>query len=213
MIKKISLFALLLTLSFCCPEVPAQKSKRKTAVRRPVLGKFKPYVKKVEVEDWKEFESKELNLKMVLPKPPTVSVNTNTFEGNGVKSSVIQSYINTDYYMVEVREYPAGIIPNRTDMGENYGQWLKRFILSRVTVISEKSFDYNQFKMVEFVYQQIEGEVLIHRAMVVGDRLYQFIVQFEVKKPDTVEQTIQKNKAKFDKFFLSFEITGDEFIS
>lgn len=211
MIKKISLLVLILTLTAGLFEASAQK--RPKPGRTGAIGKVRAVVKKVEVEDWKEFESKELNLKIILPKPPTVSVNTNTFEGNGVKSFVIQSYINTDYYMVEVREYPAGIIPNRTDMGENYGAWLKRFILSRVTVISEKTFDYNQYRMVEFVYQQIGSEILIHRAMVVGDRLYQFIVQFEVKKPETVEQTIQKNKGKLDKFFLSFEITGEEFVS
>jgi hypothetical protein len=212
--KKISLTLFILILASTSIAVPAQK-KSKTSGKRPTFRTLtKPTVKKVEVENWKEYEFKDLTLKLVLPKEPTVSVSNNT-EGRQVKvkASVIQSYINTDYYMVNVREYPPGIIPDRTDMGASYGFWLKTYVLSRVSIISEKSFDYNRYKMIEFVYQQMENELIVHRVMVVGDKLYQFIVQFEVKKPDTIEQTIQKNKSKLDKFFLSFELTDEEFVS
>lgn len=194
-------------------EVSAQK-KPKPSGKRPTVRTFKPVVKKIEVEDWKAFESIDLNLKLIFPKAPIVAVS-DVVEGGTVKvkSSVIQSYINSDFYLVNVREYPPGIIPDRTDLGESFGLWLKTFILFDVNVISEKNFDFGRYKTVEFVYQQSETDVLVHRSLVVGNRLYQIIVQFDVKTPDTVEQTIQKNKAKLDKFFLSFEITGDEFIS
>ncbi len=191
-----------------------QKKKPKPGVKRPTVRSYKPVVKKVEVEDWKEFESTDLNLKLIFPKVPTVAVSDVTEGGRiKVKSSVIQSYINSDFYLVNVREYPPGIIPDRTDLGEGFGLWLKTFVLFDVKVISQKTFDVGRYKTVEFVYQQSETDVLVHRSLIVGNRLYQVIVQYEVKKPETVEQTIQRNKAKLDKFFLSFEITGDEFIS
>jgi hypothetical protein len=191
----------------------AQK-KSKTTVKRVTGRTAIRTAPKVEVENWKVFESADLNLKLIFPKEPTLSVRNLVEAGEfKVKSSVVQSYINTDYYMVEVREYPEGIIPDGTNLGENYGAWLKTFILSRTNIKSERTFEFNQYKMVEFVYQQIDNEVLIHRAMVVGNKLYQIILQFEIKKPETIEQTIEKNKGKIDKFFLSFELTDDRFIS
>lgn len=106
--KKISLFTLILLLLSGLTVISAQK-KTKPAVKR---GGYRTIVgsvsqSKVEVEDWKEFESKELNLKLIFPKEPTVSVRDYKEFGNvKVKSSIIQSFINTDYYLVEVREYP-----------------------------------------------------------------------------------------------------------
>jgi len=190
----------------------AQK-KTKTPVKRVTGRTISRSVPVVEVENWKEFDSKELNLKLIFPKEPTISIVNKEELGVEVKSTIIQSYINTDYYLVEVREYPEGIIPDGTDLGESYGDWLKTFILSRIKIKSERAFDYGQYRMVEFVYQQIDGEVLIHRALVVGNKLYQIILQFEIKNPDTLDQTIEKNKGRIDKFFLSFELNDEQFIS
>ena len=211
--KKTSLIAMILILLAGFSSVAAQK-KSKTPVKRPYRTIIKPVPKpKIEVENWKEFESADLKLKLIFPKEPTVSVNSYNEAGVKVKSSIIQSFINTDYYLVEVREYPPNELPDREDLIESYGSWMKTFILRDVNVISDKSFDFGQFKMVEFVYQQTANEVVIHRSMVVGQKLYQIIIQFEIKKPDTLEQTIEKNKSKTDKFFLSFELTDEQFIS
>jgi len=207
------IFGILVCLTIISP-VFAQK-KGKTPVRNKgrtaVQSVSQP---KIEVESWKEFESAGSKLKLIFPKEPTVSesqyVEFGRFE---VKSVVFQSFINTDFYMVEVREYPKDVLPERNDLGESYGEWLKRFILFKVKIISEKTVNFGQYKLVEFVYQQTANEVLIHRALVVGQNLYQIIVQFEIKKPDTIEQTLEKNKSKIDKFFLSFELTGNEFTS
>lgn len=194
--------------------VSAQKRTKpavRTAGRTPVKSFSRP---KIEVENWKEFKSDALNLRLMFPKEPTVSENKTPEYGRlDVKSTIIQSYINTDFYMVEVREYAEGTLPDRSDLGERYALWLKTYILSRVKILSEKTVEYGQYKQVEFVYQQMPNEVLIHRAFVVGQKLYQIIVQFEVKKPETLEQTIEKNRSKIDKFFLSFELTETEFTS
>jgi hypothetical protein len=212
--KKISLITIFLILLAGFNSVPAQK-KSKTIVKGGNYGRIMKSVTKpkVEVENWKEFESTDLKLKLIFPKEPTESVNSFNEAGVKVKSSVIQSFINTDYYMVEVREYPPNALPERADLIQSYGAWMKTFILRDVKVISDKAFDFGQFKMVEFVYQQTANEVLIHRSMVVGQKLYQIIIQFEIKKPDTLEQTFEKNKSKIDKFFLSFELTDEQFIS
>jgi hypothetical protein len=212
--KQISFIFIILILLVGFSSVPAQK-KSKPVVRGGKYGRLTKSVTKpkVEVENWKEFESTDLKLKLIFPKEPTESVNNFNDVGVKVKSSVIQSFINTDYYMVEVREYPPNALPERDDLIESYGAWMKTFILRDVKVISDKTFDFGQFKVVEFVYQQTANDVLIHRSMVVGQKLYQIIIQFEIKKPDTLEQTIEKNKSKIDKFFLSFELTDEQFVS
>ncbi|HEY0457945.1 MAG TPA: hypothetical protein VGC97_02265 [Pyrinomonadaceae bacterium] len=213
--KKSSMLTIILILLSCSTFIAAQQ-KTKAPVKR-VSGRnlIKPIPKpKVEVENWKEFEFKDLNLKLIFPKEPTVTVS-NYSETSRVKviSSVIQSIINTDYYMVEVREYPAGVLPNRTDLGESYGAWLRNYVLSGVNVVGENTFNFGAYKMVEFVYQQTPNDVLIHRTMVVGTKLYQIIIQFEVRNAETFEQVIAKNKSKIDKFFLSLELTEEQFIS
>lgn len=213
--KKFSPSAVILILLACLTFVAAQQ-KTKAPVKRGsgrILMKPMPE-QKIEVENWKEFESRDLNLKLIFPKEPSVTVsNYNETVRVKVKSSIIQSIINTDYYMVEVREYPPDVLPNRTDLGESYGEWLREYVLSGVNVVDENTFNFGPYKMVEFVYQQTPNDVLIHRTMVVGTKLYQIIIQFEVKKTETLAQAIAKNKSKIDKFFLSFELTEDQFIS
>jgi len=193
----------------------AAQKKPKTPVRRTGRTLVKSIAPpKIETENWQEFESNELSLKLIFPKEPTLSENSYVEFGRfQVKSSIIQSYINTDYYLVEVRQYPADALPERDDLGESYGGWLKKYVLSRATIISEKTVNFGKYKLVEFVYQQSPNEVLIHRALVVGQTLYQIMVQLEIKKPDTLEQTIEKNRGKIDKFFLSFELTEAGFAS
>lgn len=211
--KKTPYILLMMFLAFGFQSVLAQKKptapKRKL---RTIIPKIP--VPKIEAENWQPFEAGEDNLRILFPKEPTTSkTNYTEFGRYNVDSTVIQAYINTDYYMVEVRKYPAGTLADRTDLAESYGEWLKTFILARVKIINEKSVGFNQYKMVEFVYQQSGSEVLVHRAMVAGDHLYQLIVQYEIKKGETLEQSIEKNRPKIDKFFLSFELTGEEFTS
>jgi len=206
--KKISLLIFLTILLFGSPNVFGQKTS-KPVVKRKIRTLVKPIPKaKVEIENWKVFDEKDLKLKIAFPKNPTMTVsNTVLGEPEAVKSSIVQAYVNGNFYMVEVREYPENFLPDRLDLGAEYGSWLKTFILSRNKIISEKNYDYEFYKIVEFVYQQTETDVLIHRAVVVGKNLYQMIIQIEIKKNDNLEQVIAKNNEKIKKFLDSFEIT------
>lgn len=215
--KKISYILLILTISFCAGINFSQtKTKKKVIRNRRILGRMivKP---KIEQEDWQEYENAELKIKLFFPKTPTLSTQNYSERysleaGVEVKSTVIQSYINTDFYMLEIREYPKSFLPSRTDLGENYGAWLKRYILSRTTIIRQNNLELGRFKVVEFIYQQTPAEFTIHRAFVVGQKLYQLIVQFEIKNGETLEQTLEKNKAKTDKFLSFLELGEEELI-
>ena len=205
--KKISILIFAFTLACCSIDVFAQKSRTAPAKKYRTIIKLPPKPK-VEVENWKIFESKELKLKMSFPKEPTISVADEVpYESEALKSSIAQTYINGNFYMVEVREYPENLLPDKLDLSKNYGEWMKIFILPKTKIISEKTFDYEFYRIVEFTYQQTETDVLVHRALVVGKNLYQIIVQLEIKKPTGIEETRAKNEEKIKKFFDSFEIT------
>lgn len=164
---------------------------------------------KIETESWNEFDSKELNLKALFPKKPSLTKNAFEEDTVNVKLTVVQTHINQILYIVEVREYAKNFLPNRIDLGEYYGEWLRDIILDENKVLNQRTFDFIGYKVIEFVYQQTENDVLIHRAIVVGQNLYQQILQLEINKPDNWEQAIKKNKEKIEKFFDSFVITAD----
>ena len=165
---------------------------------------------KIETEDWNQFQSVELKFKMVFPKEPTKTVNEIDDGLTKAKSTVYQSYINQIYYMVEVRKYPKNFLPDRDDWSLTYGEWMKEYVLEGVNVHNERVFDFGGNLAVEFVYQQTKNDLLIHRACVVGQNLYQQIIQLEIKKNDNLEQTIEKNKEKINRFLDSFHIIENQ---
>lgn len=198
---------ILISLVFLCPETVFSQRKSK----RPVKTVGKPYktVKpKIEAELWKEFDAEDLKIKVSFPKDPTRSAGIMAeLDPEVLKSSIIQTFINGNFYMVEVREYPKNFLPQRNDLGANYGIWLKEYIFTDNKMLSEKIFDLGSIKAVEFIYQETDRDVLIHRAFVFDQKLIQMIMQMELKKTETREQLIEKNKEKIGKFFDSFEIS------
>jgi len=188
--------------------VEAQKTRRKT-VRANIPQKQQP---KVEVENWQEFDSKALKLKLSFPKKPELNEREMSEFEHDLTSTTIQVEINGVFYLLEVREYPKNTLPKRDDLGESYAAWMKKYILSRSKILDEKLIDFGRTKGVEFVYQDSPQEVNLHRVFVVGQKLYQLMVHFNIKKLDTYSQTIEKNREKIDKFFDSFHLHEEEII-
>lgn len=207
--KKIFILIILLPLIGSIT-VFGQKKSTKSAKRKLRLI-IKPIPEpKIETEDWKQFESAGLKFRVNLPKEPTIT-ETEIDEGlTKAKSTIHQSYVNQIYYMLEVREYPEGFLPDRNDLSLNYGEWMKVFVLGRVKVHNERVFDFGGNLAVEFVYQQTKNDLLIHRSYVVGQKLFQQIIQLEIKKSDNLEQTVEKNKEKINKFLDSFTLIENQ---
>jgi hypothetical protein len=109
--------------------------------------------------------------------------------------------------MIEVREYREDVLPDKLDLAANYADWMKTFVLPDNKIISEKTYNYEFYKIVEFVYQQTQNDVLIHRSLVVGKNLYQMIIQLEIKKSENLERALSNNNEQVKRFFDSFEIT------
>lgn len=190
----------------------AAQAKPKTK-KKPVTVVTAVPKPKIEDEVWKEFGSVDSQLKISFPKVPEVNVK-GEFEYIGADKlpcevTTIQSYINENFYLVNIRRYPQGFLANRDDLAQNFGAWLKTFILRGVQVKSENMRSYGHYKMVEFVYQQTSGEVVLHRAVVIGDRLFQLMLQLNVPKPLTPEQAIEKNQERINKFFDSFQVAEE----
>ncbi len=179
----------------------ADSAKRKLRIITKPLPK-----PKVETENWKEFVSPVLKFRINLPKEPTITEIEIEEDSVKAKSTIHQTYINQIYYLVEVREYPNGFLPDRNDLSLNYGIWMKDYVLDGIKVHNERVFDFGGNLAVEFIYQQTNNDLLIHRAYVVGQKLIQQIIQLEIKKPDNLEQTIEKNKTKINKFLDSFSL-------
>ncbi len=179
----------------------ADSAKRKLRIITKPLPK-----PKVETENWKEFVSPVLKFRINLPKEPTITEIEIEEDSVKAKSTIHQTYINQIYYLVEVREYPNVFLPDRNDLSLNYGIWMKDYVLDGIKVHNERVFDFGGNLAVEFIYQQTNNDLLIHRAYVVGQKLIQQIIQLEIKKPDNLEQTIEKNKTKINKFLDSFSL-------
>lgn len=179
----------------------ANSAKRKLRIITKPLPK-----PKVETENWKEFVSPVLKFRINLPKEPTITEIEIEEDSVKAKSTIHQTYINQIYYLVEVREYPNVFLPDRNDLSLNYGIWMKDYVLDGIKVHNERVFDFGGNLAVEFIYQQTNNDLLIHRAYVVGQKLIQQIIQLEIKKPDNLEQTIEKNKTKINKFLDSFSL-------
>lgn len=208
--KKFTILILLAVLPLVSANAFGQK-KSKAATRQKNRSLVKPMPKaKVEIENWQTFDGQDLKLKISFPKEPSVSVSDKVAGEEEVeKSSIVQSYVNGNFYMIEIREYRDNLLPDKVNLSESYGSWMKTFILPKNKIISEKTFNYRIYKVIEFTYQQTNDDILIHRAVVVGKNLYQIIIQLEIKQPESIEQTLSKNEEKIKKFFGSFEITEE----
>jgi hypothetical protein len=111
--------------------------------------------------------------------------------------------------LIEVRIYPKSFLPNQTDLAEGYGDWLKTYILKNVKIRSERTFVYRKFAAVEFTYQQNPKELIIHRSIVVNQRLFQILLQLDLKSGETAEKALESNKERITKFFDSFMFTEE----
>lgn len=207
--KRFIFINLIAILLICSTNVLGQ-TKSTTEPKRKLRLIVKPTPKpKVEAEIWKEFQSKEISIKASFPKTPTVTKNAYNDGLVDVKSTVIQAYLNQNFYMVEVREYPPNFLPKDENWTETFGEWFRNYILEGNKVYQEGIFDFGNHKVAEFVYQQTEKDILAHRALVIGQKLYQQIIQLEIKNSDSLQQTIEKNKEKIDKFFGSLVISEE----
>lgn len=183
------------------------KSKTKKKIVTLVLPTSPP---KIEEEVWREFSDGESQLRVFFPKAPDVTIK-GEYEHVGAEKlpcevRTMAAYINANFYLVNIRRYPQGFLAKRDDLAQNFGAWLKAYILRGVEVKSETLRSYGRYKMVEFVYQQTSGEVVLHRAVVIGDRLYQLMLQLNVPKSLTPEQAIEKNHDRIGRFFDSFQV-------
>lgn len=199
------IFTLSLILS-CSAIAAAQKTKRKT-IRTNVVQK-----PKVEIENWQEFDSKTLKLKIFFPKTPKVSEQKLAEYGIDVTSTSIQTDINGMFYLLEVSEFPKNTLPKRDDLGGVYGEFIKTYVLSGSKILSEKPIDFGKNRGVEFIYQDTKTAVIIHRILVIGQKLFQMMIHLTITKSDTYQQTIDKNKERIDKFFDSLQLHEEEVI-
>ncbi len=193
------IFSLCLILS-CAAVVEAQKTKRKT-VRTNVVQK-----PKVEIENWQEFDSKTLKLKILFPKTPTISEKKLAEDGIDLTSTSIQTDINDMFYLLEVSVFPKNTLPKRDDLGEVYATWIKTYVLSESKILSEKTINFGKTKGIEFIYQDTKTAVIIHRILIIGQKMFQMMIHLKITKPDTYQQTIDKNKERIDKFFDSLQL-------
>lgn len=209
--KTIAIITFIASIALFSTNSFAQRKSAPSKTNKKLRLIIKPLPKtKIEIEDWKEHENRELKLTLQFPKSPTVTTNK-YFDGEAdVESTVLNAYVNRVYYSLEVRKYPDGFLPDRIDLGAAYGGWLRDYVLFDVKVINERVFDFGGYKTVEFVYQQTENDLLIHRALVVGQNLYQLILQLEIKDKNGFEETLLKNREKIDKFFNSFALTEEK---
>lgn len=162
---------------------------------------------KIETENWQEFDSKDLKLKLSFPKTPKIDTRKQ-FEMQTVEvtSTTVQTDINGNFYLLEVREYPKKLIPKRNDLGESYGEWLKQYILSGSRILEEKNVEFGNAKGVEFTYQDTSTAVILHRVFVVENRLFQLMVHLKVARGETYKQAIEKNTEKINKYFDSLQL-------
>ena len=207
--KKLFILIILLPLIGSITVFGQKRSTKSTKRKLRLIIKPIPEPK-IETENWKQFESAGLKFRVNLPKEPTIT-KTEIDEGlTKAKSTIHQTYINQIYYMLEVREYPEGFLSDRNDLSLNYGEWMKDYVLDGIKVHNERVFDFGGNLAVEFVYQQTKNDLLIHRSYVVGQKLFQQIIQLEIKKSDNMEQTVEKNKEKINKFLDSFTLIENQ---
>lgn len=199
------LVVILLLVPFISLNSASGQRKSANSAKRPLRIITKPLPKpKTETENWKIFVSPVLKFSVNLPKEPKISETEIEEDSIKAKSTIHQTYVNQIYYLVEVREYPKGFLPDRNDLSLNYGVWMRDYALEGVKVHNERVFDFGGNLAVEFIYQQTNNDLLLHRAYVIEQKLIQQIIQLEIKKPDDLEQTIEKNKDKINKFLDSF---------
>ncbi len=198
----------ILTLTFCLIifGVMIAEAQRTKKPKPKVVSSMSVQKPKVEVENWQEFDSKTLKLKLSFPKTPDSSERKMREYEFEINSTTVQTDINDIFYLLEVREYPKNTLPKRDDLGEHYAVWMKKYILRGSKILDENPIDFGKTKGVEFIYQDSPQEVNIHRVFVVGQKLFQLMVHLKIRKPDNYSQTIEKNREKIDKFFDSLQL-------
>jgi hypothetical protein len=180
---------------------PAGKARPKGYVfKRPV-----PSPKVIVEENWQEFSAAGNKFKVSFPKFPEESQKQRLEYGTSVNIFFYQTYVNGNFYLVNVFEYPKDFLPNRSDMDENYAAWMAQNIIKVDNVLGVKKIGYDRFTGYEFLYRQ-GPDLVLHRAIVVGMRLYQLVIYMEADDKEVNDKVLERNKEKIDKFFGSFKL-------
>lgn len=162
-------------------------------------------------EDWQDFRNVEFSLTTSFPKKPDVSSRSDvelTEQGPvPIEITTIETYLNTTYYLVNVRSYPVGFLGKRTDLAANFGAWLEAGILRGVPILGARAIPFDKYLMLEFLYRPSVGELVVHRFVVIGDRLYQVLVQFPMDPKVSPEKAVETKAAQIKHFFDSFHVT------
>jgi hypothetical protein len=206
----------LLTLSFVVVGSAQKKSAAKSApkTRFPknfVYHKLPVPPKAIKPENWTVFSSISAKFKISFPKPPEESSKMGSDFGITYSAYNAQSYINGNYYLVNMYEYPRDFLPKKSDLGETYSAWLAKNILKVDSIIAVKKIGYGGYSGYEFTYKQAD-DVVILRTVVVGQNLYQLVLNLEPKEKETYDKTIERNREKIDKFFDSFTLVDAVYV-
>lgn len=184
------------------------KSSRRNGLPKNWRILLKPLPPKViELENWQEFSFEENSFKISFPKKP----ETNRLETEELNTPVTvytyQAAINNSYFLVNISQYPKNFLPRRKDLGEDFGSWLKEFILDEQSILGERYIDWDSYLGAEFVYRQGIDEIIIHRIYVIDEKLCQLMVHLKANKSEKLPETVNRNKKQVDIFFDSFTIT------
>lgn len=216
MIKKILTFILFIFICLILRQpIWGQKSNKsskskKVTIPKKIRSLIIPLPKKVvEIEDWKEYTFTEDYFKSEFPKVPEIQKKEYVEDGLIVKRSYYQTDINSTFFLVSIAEYPKNLLPNRNDLGENFADWLKEFILNGEEILSEKLIELQNYKGVEFIYSQSSKDLVIHRIFVVNQSLFQVIIHVESNGKESYLQTFERHKIKIERFLNSFTFTKD----
>lgn len=196
-----------LLVSSAAGQKRVSKINKKTVLPKNWKTLLKPLPPKiVEIENWQEFSFEENDLKISFPKKPEAN-RLETIEFNTpVIIYTYQSAINDSYYLINISQYPKGFLPKRSDLSENFGSWLKEFVLDQQSILGERYFDWDGYSGAEFSYRQGLDEIIIHRILVIDQKLYQLMIHLKAKKGESLTETINRNKTQIEKFFDSFTL-------
>lgn len=189
------------------------QAKKKPERQAPTTSKSVFAGEKYVAENWQDFQQDAFKLTVAFPKKPDVSAKSDVdYTEQGfvpIQVTTVETYLNKTYYLVNVRSYPEGFLGKRTDLAANFGAWLKLGILRGIPVLGERQIAYDKYLMLEFLYRPSEREIVVHRCVVIGDRLYQMLIQFPIDPKITPEKAVENNASQIRRFFDSFHVKID----
>ncbi len=186
------------------------QAKKKPERQAPKTSKSVFAGEKYVAENWQDFQQDTFTLTVAFPKQPDVSSRSDVdYTEQGlvpIEITTVETYLNKTYYLVNVRSYPEGFLGKRTDLAANFGAWLKLGILRGISVLGERQVYYDKYLMLEFLYRPSDREIIVHRCVVIGDRLYQMLIQFPTDPKISPEKAVENNASQIRRFFDSFHV-------